>query len=85
MAAMKTSASAQLDIFVKSIQHRNLQKALRTHDWDHFALNYNGASYRKWGYVPALELAYKKASKSPIDCSKVSASAAPVPELAFPT
>jgi len=72
--AMKSSASAQLDIFVKSIQRRGLQRALREHKWDNFALNYNGAGYRKWGYVPALEAAYKKASKTPIDCSSLGAS-----------
>ena len=71
--AMKSSASAQLDIFVKSIQRRGLQRALREHKWDNFALNYNGAGYRKWGYVPALEAAYKKASKTPIDCSSLGA------------
>lgn len=65
---MKSGAAGHLEIFVRSIQHRHLADELQREDWDGFAVNYNGSSYRKWKYDDKMAAARARVHK--IDCTQ---------------
>lgn len=58
--AMWRDEGSQLDAFVAFIKTRQLDKYLRSRNWDAFAAAYNGRDYKVNRYDTKLEDAYKK-------------------------
>jgi hypothetical protein len=75
---MKSGEPAQLEAFVRYVEANHLADELRSHDWNTFALRYNGEDYRKNNYHIKLPAAYKEFKKQDIDCTKVLADDPPV-------
>ncbi len=56
---MSTSEHDQLELFVKYILSRKLERYLQAKNWSGFALRYNGKSYARHGYHKRLAKAYR--------------------------
>lgn len=56
---MSTSERDQLELFVKFILSRKLERYLQAKNWAGFALRYNGKSYARHGYHKRLAKAYR--------------------------
>lgn len=52
--------SGQLELMVKFIRNKNILNALNQHDWDAFALRYNGKGFKQNSYDTKLANAYAK-------------------------
>jgi hypothetical protein len=57
LLSMRT-VEGQLEVFCRYVETFNLTQALRDHDWEGFALGYNGKNYKKFGYHWKLSEAY---------------------------
>lgn len=62
VSAMTKSEDAHLLAFTSYLKSRNLDQALRAHDWKTFAFKYNGPGYAAGGYDKKLEANYQKFS-----------------------
>lgn len=60
---MSYSERAQLELFARYCEARNLTRFIRSKDWASFALRYNGKSYKSRRYDSRLATAYRKFSK----------------------
>lgn len=58
--AMYRSEGAQLDCFIKVIQHMRLDDELREQRWRDFAFIYNGPGYKQNGYDSKIAAAFAK-------------------------
>lgn len=58
--AMYDGADKHLDAFVAVVQHRGLDRALRSKSWAKFAQGWNGAGYKKNKYDVKMAAAYDK-------------------------
>ena len=57
---MSTSEHEQLELFVRYIISRNLERYLQAKNWAGFALQYNGKNYARHSYHTRLAKAYRK-------------------------
>jgi hypothetical protein len=60
VAAMHTGAGAHLDAFITFLRSKNLDTALRQHDWVAFARGYNGPGFAANRFDVRLRNAFKK-------------------------
>lgn len=60
---MSYSERAQLELFARFMEARNLVRFIRNKQWSEFALRYNGPGYKKHGYDKRMASAYKRFSK----------------------
>ena len=60
VAAMCDSEGAQLAAFGAFCAHEELDRALAAHDWERFALGYNGPGEAENGYDAKLAAAYRR-------------------------
>ncbi|MGF7213868.1 hypothetical protein GGR92_000008 [Spirosoma lacussanchae] len=56
----KTGEAAQLLAFCRFVKAKGIDDELRDHEWDGFALIYNGSNYRAGGYHRKLPKAYEQ-------------------------
>lgn len=54
---------AQLESFIKFIKSKGIAKYLISHEWDKFALGYNGSAYKQNQYDTKLQTAYNNFKK----------------------
>ncbi len=54
------SPAGQMDAFVRFVMANRLQKALKTLDWTHFAVRYNGPDYARNAYHTKMAAAYSR-------------------------
>jgi len=59
---MSESEYSQLKLTASYLKNSHLLPHLRNHDWDRFALAYNGAGYAQNHYAEKLKEAYRKAA-----------------------
>jgi len=52
--------AVQLDLMIREIRRKNILSALNQHDWERFALRYNGSGYRQNRYDTRLASAYAR-------------------------
>ena len=61
---MSESEYSQLKLTATYLKNSNLLPHLRNHDWNRFALAYNGAGYAQNHYAEKLKEAYRKATET---------------------
>lgn len=61
--AFMDDEESHVQAMVNFVKAKNLDRYLRTHQWDKFAAGYNGAGYAANGYDTKLDQAYRKWSK----------------------